>query len=383
MAKIVVSSVTLDVIGDGWEVMAINKKKQKIKNKMTDFLDRYVAAQEKTKNLAGCLAIMHSMRSMILKNNPKETDRPLEESLVEFDLLGNLSRASSDILGALVWLARDRNTGRLVVVKQYAHAADAWNIPSSALRQLYCSCRFLRAQLEHHNLQHAIRTNVQTLLDVQISETMTVMVFAYYPLMFEQVFPVHMQHDASFKLGVINELMLAVQAMHDAGVAHRDIKIQNIAFDETTHVVLIDFDSGAQTTPHETNTVLQRRTRPVCSLFTRPPEHFDDAKCDVYDAFAGDWWSTGCVIAQLFLFGQHLFDVKTNDNAIFKDIQDFCSEFDICFASNATTSRNTRVKSLMRAPMTLELRTLLHGLLHLNPDVRKAAASTYIARLRA
>lgn len=283
---------------------------------MTEHVDRYVVAQDKAKKLAGCLTVMHNLRSMILKNKLTCVNRALDDVLVEFDLLSNLSRPSSDILGAMVWLARDRTSGRLVVIKQYAHTADAWDIPSSALRQLYCSCRFLRAQLEHETLRNAIGTHIQTLLDVQISETMTVMVFAYYPLMFEQVFPAHMQHDATFKLGVINELVLAVQTMHDAGVAHRDIKIQNIAFDDATHVVLIDFDSGTQIQDDKNTT---RRTRPVCSLFTRPPEHFDDAKCEVYDAFAGDWWSTGCVIAQLFLLGQHLFDMKTNHSDIFKD----------------------------------------------------------------
>ena len=336
---------------------------------MTEFVDRYCMAQDRAKKWAGCLSMMHVIRKMILAGRGVENGA-LEEALVAFDLLSNLSRASSDIHGATVWLARDRDTGKFLVVKQYAHAIDEWGLPQSALRQLYCSCRLLQSQLETNKRIRCL----QEILDVQISEHMTFLVFRYYPLMFDQVFPAHRHQDPVFTLNVIHELLDAVNTMHESGIAHRDIKVQNIAFDKHSHVVLIDFDSGTQGLDRISY------TRPVCTMFTRPPEHFADQKDAPYNAFAGDWWSIGCVIAQLFLVGQILFEVKSNgyESEFLKDIHQFCAEFDRCFLANSTSSTNTRVKALMRASMPQSMRALLHGLLHLDPQVRIAASKLYI-----
>ena len=344
---------------------------------MTEFVDRYVIAQDLGSKWNACLAIMNTMRTMITKIQHPSYDKLFGETLVEFNLLSTMSRPNTDIRGAVVWLARDRDSGRLMVVKIYSHAAEPWHLPPSALRQLYCSCRLLQIQMENPELSTRIAQSVQTLLDVQITSGLTVLVFAYNPVMFEQVFPLHGTYDPTFKLGVINDLMRAVRTIHDAGVAHRDIKVQNIAFDSMSRVVLIDFDSGTQT--QDDNTQTFRRTLPVCSLFTRPPEHFAEQK---YDPFAGDWWSTGCVIAQLFLTGQHLFEVKTNgfESEFLKELCDFCAEFERCFRANDLSSTNTRVKNLMRASMSHELRALLHGLLNLNPNTRIAAAHNYLSQ---
>ena len=349
----------------------------KKKKKTMECLDRYCAAQDRSQKWSGCLTMVHTVRKLILASTKQQTDR-LEDALVQFDLLNNFSR--SDIHGATVWLARDRETGRFLVVKQYAHANDEWDLPQSALRQLYCSCRLLQSQID----DGCVHRCLQQILDLQISALMTYVVFPYYPLMLEKVFPEHMHQDPNFKLSVVNELILAVQTMHDVGIAHRDIKVQNIALDTHSRVVLIDFDSGTQREVSKQD--MLRHTRPVCTIFTRPPEHFEESKTgsEPYDAIAGDWWSTGCVIAQLFLVGQILFEVKSNSfhSEFVADIRQFCAEFDRCYLANCTSSTNTRVKSLMRASMSPSLRGLLHGLLSLDGKTRVSAAHTYLEQLK-
>ena len=343
---------------------------------MTEVIHAYRAI-EQDKKWSGCLAIMHAMRALIVQN----ADWDCSNALVDFDVLCSLADSFTDNAGAKVYLARDKVTHAFVVAKEYTHNDNAWDLPHPVLRQLYCSARFLESAKTNAAHQSTL-ASVQQILDVSIEKNLTFVVFRYYPVVMNTIFHSKLHHDPSFIVETIDDLVLAVAAVHRAGVAHRDIKFENICFDETSRIVLIDFDSGTQTVRQHL-----KKTLPVCTLFTRAPEQFIDvireSKTNCYDAFAGDWWAVGCVIAQMLSTGQYLFDVTFDgyEHDFVAKIRQFCAEFDRCYKNNIRSSPNARVKHLMRTCTSRPLLTLLHGLLSLDPTLRAKAAHAYIDEL--
>ena len=350
-------------------------------------LAEYCEATERDKKWTACLNLMHEVRTLIVQaKHPSSQIKDASEALIEFDTLYNLSR---DAQGANVSLGRDKNSSKFVIIKQYLHNVNSWELPDGVIRQMQCSVRFLETQVDardsrvyHNHKSWTLKNCVQKILDLQISEHMTFIVFKYYPIMLNVVFQDKLHHDPNFIIETANDLVLATTTMHSAGVTHRDIKLENISFNKRSRVVLIDFDSGAQTlrTP-------LRRTLPVCTLFTRPPEHFMDSlkegKSDTYDPIAGDWWSVGCVIAQLFLSGQYLFPVRRDwhESEYLEEMRKFCAEFKACYTNQNQSSEYVRVKTLMRAQMPQDLRAFLVGVLSFDSEHRKVAAQSYITTL--
>lgn len=111
---------------------------------------------------------------------------------------------------------------------------------------------------------------------------------------------------------IIYQTSLAINHMHNLGVIHRDIKAENILFDDDGFVKLCDFGSAttdsyepnSDWTPHQRSTVeedMQRHTTPMY----RPPEILETY---LHYSINGaiDIWALGC-LAYYIRFGQHAF----------------------------------------------------------------------------
>lgn len=321
-----------------------------------------------------CLELMEQIRNMIPLAYRKS------KSVVEFNMLAKLA---GSLEGATVFLAQDTTSKKFVIVKQYLHTTDPWGIPELVFRQLSCSLTFLHS-LINSSKTNRIATHIQKILDLQIQENVTHIVFEYYPIMFNQIFcGSKMEYNSHYLLSVVDDLLQTVADMHKCGVAHRDLKLQNLGFDENSNVVILDFDSGA----HIPMPLARNGTYPVCTLQTRPPEHMRlecetvEAKNGMYDAQAGDWWSVGCVIAQLYLSGCQLFAIQSGWNLpqLLANIEAFCVDFHNLIANPHHVITHLCLKSLLRTSMPLRVKMLLYGLLSLDSTKRKPAAIQFLS----
>ncbi len=189
---------------------------------------------------------------------------------------------------------------------------------------------------------------------------------------FDALFGLNRKPPYGFALEKTIELLRAVERLHDANIAHRDIKGPNICFDKRGCLVLIDFDSSVA------DDLGHRRTVPVCTLLTRAPEQLraelvkGEAKTS-YDAKAGDWWAVGCVIVQMFL-GVPLFELPKQIylQEFYEDMCMLCAQF-----AQWQTSIHERVKTLRRC-VTPHIMVLLSNLLSLQPEKRHSGMLDFL-----
>lgn len=108
------------------------------------------------------------------------------------------------------------------------------------------------------------------------------------------------------------QLLRSLGYIHSLGIAHRDIKPQNLLVSPVTHVLKIcDFGSAKRLVQGEHNIAY------ICSRFYRAPELLFGA---IHYTTAIDVWSAGCVIAELLL-GKPLFPGKNNVDQLFEIIK--------------------------------------------------------------
>jgi serine/threonine protein kinase len=83
------------------------------------------------------------------------------------------------------------------------------------------------------------------------------------------------------------QIVAGISYIHSKGIAHRDLKPQNILLDASEHVKIADFGMGRRV---ESHTLL---STPCGSLFYAPPEILSHRR---YDGRAADIWSLGIVL---------------------------------------------------------------------------------------
>ena len=106
--------------------------------------------------------------------------------------------------------------------------------------------------------------------------------------------------------------------MHEAGVWHRDVKVDNIMLDDQGTVKFIDFNISKLQL--EKSAEVQRHTKNVVTRNYRPPEIFYG---DVnYKGEQVDTWSAGCVFAELLCNDGHFFPATS-------DIEQLCKIFEV------------------------------------------------------
>ena len=104
--------------------------------------------------------------------------------------------------------------------------------------------------------------------------------------------------------------------MHEVGVWHRDIKVDNIMFDQNGVLKLIDFNISKVID----ESMSGRHTKNVVTRNYRPPEiFFGDVN---YSGERVDAWSAGCVMAELLVNDGHFFPASS-------DIEQLCKIFEV------------------------------------------------------
>ena len=108
------------------------------------------------------------------------------------------------------------------------------------------------------------------------------------------------------------QMMLSLKYLHSKGIAHRDIKPQNILVDpKTNKIKLCDFGSAKKLIQG------QKSISYICSRFYRAPELIFGATDYTYQI---DVWSMGCVIAELIL-GRPMFPGATTSDELVEIIR--------------------------------------------------------------
>ena len=233
--------------------------------------------------------------------------------------------------------------GLMVLVKKIMHYDGKYILPLNTVYELSTYLKIKKMNSNH----------LPKLIHVNITEFCTNIILEFIPFSFSFFFSV--QLPCEFIELKINELIKAVNLLHSKNIAHRDIKSANIRFLSDSSLVLIDFDSASPT---------QKRTSlPMCTLNTRAPELIQlqyESVDKNYDAFACDWWSVGCILAEMFL-GSCLFEAnnETHPTIVLCAIKSFCEKL----------HSEKGVEPLKRR-MPSHLYSLLQHLLEMNPTKR-------------
>ncbi len=259
--------------------------------------------------------------------------------------LTHLKPINDNSCNSFVSLAYENNTNTLVIVKKIMHHEGEYILPLNIVYEL----------ATYKTIQDINSNHLPKLININITPFCTNIISEFIPISFSLLFEGYPQSPSEFIELKINELIKIVHTLHSKNIAHRDIKSNNIRFQKDSTLVLIDFDSAS---PTKTRTSL-----PICTLNTRAPEliqlQYESIEI-FYDAFACDWWSVGCILAEMFL-GHSLFDVtnETHPTIVLCAIQNFCEKL----------HSEKGVEPLKRR-MPSKLYLLLQNLLQIDPKIR-------------
>lgn len=233
----------------------------------------------------------------------------------------------------------------LVVVKEHVHLNGDWDMMLSTLYEISSLLKIFEFDSPY----------LARLYSIEITACFTRVVTQFLPVTFSLLFS--RCQSLSLIEEKARELLMAVKALHKIGIAHRDIKANNIAFTQTGKLVLFDYDSTCSTSP--------RTTRPICTLNTRSPELLT-TKDTSYDAQKLDMWSTGCVIVEMILTKPliEVFEESINEEVL-SSIKSFISSLHV-----EPEPTDNRVRTLKRRASPLLMRTI-KCLMRLDPIERE------------
>lgn len=147
----------------------------------------------------------------------------------------------------------------------------------------------------------------------------------------------HLQHAPALLTrrrirSITRQLAMALVHLHTYGIAHRDVKPQNIVLmqqvveqERDFHVRLIDFGLARRASA----TRAQAFTGGVCTLWYRAPELLlGDTE---YDAFAIDLWSLGVILAEMARGGVSLMTGDSDLDQLFQTFRQLGTPDDDCW----------------------------------------------------
>eukprot|EP00930_Biecheleria_cincta_P023602 TRINITY_DN17030_c0_g2_i1.p1 TRINITY_DN17030_c0_g2~~TRINITY_DN17030_c0_g2_i1.p1 ORF type:complete len:568 (+),score=80.56 TRINITY_DN17030_c0_g2_i1:67-1770(+) len=182
---------------------------------------------------------------------------------------------------AVVWKARRKSDGRLVALKQLKQSPESWE-----------ACKALpevRAAASISDRRHLVQ-----LLEAVRHGGELFLVFEFIEGNLHHCIAAARRMDESQVRWTGRQLLIALAAVHAAGLVHCDVKPENILVGAeggscgAPTVKLCDFGQAAP--PGEIGTYIGTR-------WYRPPELFLGSRGDA----SVDLWSAGCTIAELFL----------------------------------------------------------------------------------
>ena len=198
----------------------------------------------------------------------------------------------------------------------------------------------------HYKLwkKYGKQPNLSELVGFYASRNHIFLVFPRYPYTFE-MFTTSTRVDSVSVKNIFRQLCDAIEKLHDLGIAHRDIKLENIMFDANWNLVLIDF--GLCSLSYSS----KRQTFPVCTITTRAPEQlFYEKEKDSLD-FDGkkiDIWSLGCMLSA---FGMKSFEYifpGTTEEVLKESVIEITSNFEEYITSYMWKTLGVKGVKLMR-----------------------------------
>ena len=209
--------------------------------------------------------------------NAEPVPAPLDALTDEYEILRELGRGGT----AVVYLARHRASGDEVAIKlvrdQFAHDEEA-------VKRLAREARFV-AQLHHPNV-----VTVRDVLD--LGEGNVALVMTHVPgRTLRQILRDEGALPPDRVSRILRDLALALDAAHEVGIVHRDVKPENVFVTDDDRAVLADFGIARSMSPET-----QQLTMHGVAIGTpayMAPEQIDgdalDARADIYSLGLLGW----------------------------------------------------------------------------------------------
>mmetsp|Transcript_44096 Transcript_44096/g.68701 ORF Transcript_44096/g.68701 Transcript_44096/m.68701 type:complete len:335 (-) Transcript_44096:142-1146(-) len=168
----------------------------------------------------------------------------------------------------------------------------------------------------------------------------------------------------------VNHLLLQIAAgvahLHEKGIAHCDLKPENIAIGEDCCVKLVDFGQAVDVTDEIPNLHVPRGTMPFM-----PPEVM--CLSSQWDPIACDMWQVGVILFEM-LCGNDSFvdfmDWRGKDFMSLHQLRQCAEELAAHFDESTKASTLTKVSSLCRESLPASAMELLTCMLELTPKRR-------------
>jgi len=168
----------------------------------------------------------------------------------------------------------------------------------------------------------------------------------------------------------VNHLLLQIAAgvahLHEKGIAHCDLKPENIAIGENCCVKIVDFGQAVDVTDEIPNLQNPRGTMPFI-----PPEVM--CLSSEWDPIACDMWQVGVILFEMLCGNDsfvHFMDWRGKDLMSLDQLQQCAEELAAHFDESTKASTLTKVSSLCRESLPASAMELLTCMLELKPKRR-------------
>lgn len=152
---------------------------------------------------------------------------------------------------------------------------------------------------------------------------------------------------------IIEQMKNFLTYIHDLGIAHMDLKLENILIDTNYNIKIIDFGNALV---YKNNNKILKVTGQLSSSFYAAPEQFANT---FYIPYTADLWAFGIIIINLFK-NNYLWQSATLSDKNFKLFKINKNHF------------------LYKLNINYKYLILLYDLLHIQPSLRKLKISSKI-----
>jgi len=126
-----------------------------------------------------------------------------------------------------------------------ADQADSTSISAKITSRFLAQCRLMYALNGAAHIATLMHIGQHQFLQASAKNSINFLVMPYYPQTLADILSINQQKLATHEaISCIFQLAKALQAIHEKGVLHLDIKPQNVFYDQRQHVFLGDFDSA-------------------------------------------------------------------------------------------------------------------------------------------
>ena len=245
--------------------------------------------------------------------SPEEDKKLINEITIELKQEEALKKGTFSILSIIghgtfgvVYRAKEEKTGEIFAIKRVFQDKKYKNRELEILKEL------------NHpnviNLKHYFYTKTEK--EGKEPEIFLNCVMDYFPQTLSRILSVNFQSRKQLDPFIAKlyayQMMLSLKYLHSKGIAHRDIKPQNILVEPKTNKIKVcDFGSAKKLIQG------QKSISYICSRFYRAPELIFGAT-DYTNQI--DVWSMGCVISELVL-GRPMFPGATTSDQLVEIIR--------------------------------------------------------------